>query len=127
MFGNIGVWAIEQFIKADFEFLSASYLLSEFALLFMYWIAEDYLGDSKISSNSFAYENYVKFVIESNILSNREIEVLNAILENKKRKDIAVELNVSENTIKTHTRHIFEKLEVGNREELIQKADNYNE
>jgi DNA-binding NarL/FixJ family response regulator len=38
-----------------------------------------------------------------------------------------VELNVSENTVKTHTRRIFEKLEVQNRQELFDKADKFKD
>ena len=41
-----------------------------------------------------------------------------AILENKKRKDIAKQLNLSENTVKTYTRGLYKKLGVANREEL---------
>lgn len=54
-------------------------------------------------------------------LTAREKEVLSYILENKKRKDIAEELSVSENTIKKHTSHIFSKLGVANRAELFEK------
>lgn len=132
VFGNIGVWAIEQFIDVDFEFLSASYLLSEFALLFLYWIAEDYFEASiipltDISTQLNKYDEYLLHIQNSNALSNRELDVLKAILDNKKRKDIAAELNVSENTVKTHTRRIFEKLEVQNRQELFDKADKFKD
>jgi len=132
VFGNIGVWAIEQFIDVDFEFLSASYLLSEFAVLFLYWIAEDYFESSiipltDISTQLNKYDEYLLHIKNSNVLSNRELDVLKAILDNKKRKDIAVELNVSENTVKTHTRRIFEKLEVQNRQELFDKADKFKD
>lgn len=132
VFGNIGVWAIEQFIDVDFEFLSASYLLSEFAILFLYWIAEDYFESSiipltDISTQLNKYDEYLLHIQNSNVLSNRELDVLKAILDNKKRKDIAEELNVSENTVKTHTRRIFEKLEVQNRQELFNKADRFKD
>lgn len=55
------------------------------------------------------------------LLTAREKEVLFHILSNKKRKDIAEELCVSENTIKKHTSHIFAKLGVTNRLELFEK------
>lgn len=54
-------------------------------------------------------------------LTAREKEVLFHILLNKKRKDIAEELCVSENTIKKHTTHIFAKLGVSSRMELFEK------
>lgn len=56
------------------------------------------------------------------LLTVREKEVLIHILSNKKRKDIAEELCVSENTIKKHTSHIFAKLGVSNRTELFEKV-----
>lgn len=57
------------------------------------------------------------------VLTAREAEVLRALLENKKRKDIAADLNVTEHTVKKHTANIFSKLEVSSRSELTAKAD----
>ena len=57
-------------------------------------------------------------------LSSREREILGLILENKKRKEIAEDLHLSENTIKTHTRTLYSKLGVGSREELYALLDN---
>lgn len=132
VFGNIGVWAIEQFIKTDFEFLSVSYLFSEFAILFVYWMAEDYLETKiiikykKEENDLTIYNDYLENISISKELTNREMDVLKSILRNKTRKEIALELNVSENTIKTHTRHVFEKINVQNRKELFEQANNYN-
>ena len=47
-----------------------------------------------------------------------EREILEKILESKKRKDIAFEMCLSENTVKTYTRNLYNKLNVGSREEL---------
>lgn len=55
---------------------------------------------------------------EEVILHPREQEGLRAIMENKKRKDIADDLNLSENTVKTYTRSLYKKLGVTNRDEL---------
>lgn len=55
------------------------------------------------------------------LLTARELEVLKYLLQDRKRKDIAEELNVSENTVKKHTSHIFAKLQVANRRELFSK------
>ena len=55
---------------------------------------------------------------EGEIIGPREREILELILDNKKRKEIAEELHLSENTIKTHTRTLYMKLGVTNREEL---------
>jgi DNA-binding NarL/FixJ family response regulator len=58
-----------------------------------------------------------------NPLSDREIEVLYLIAEGKKNKDIAEQLYISINTVKTHVLHIYEKLAVKNRTEAAAKAN----
>ena len=57
------------------------------------------------------------------ILTGRECDVLCAILRDKKRKDIAAEMCVTEHTIKKHTGNIFSKLDVSSRSELFAKAE----
>jgi DNA-binding NarL/FixJ family response regulator len=51
-------------------------------------------------------------------LVQREREILELILDNRKRKDIAEKLCLSENTVKTYTRTLYSKLGVSNREQL---------
>lgn len=86
VFGNIGVWAIEQFIKTDFEFLSVSYLFSEFAILFVYWMAEDYLETKiiikykKEENDLTIYNDYLENISISKELTNREVQVKLKIL-----------------------------------------------
>ena len=58
------------------------------------------------------------FVKEDTSLGVREREILERILDNKKRKEIAEELHLSENTVKTYTRTLYGKLGVSCREEL---------
>lgn len=55
-------------------------------------------------------------------ISRRELEVLECLAHGKTTNQIALELYVSENTIKTHIRHILEKLEASNRAEAVNKA-----
>ncbi len=55
-------------------------------------------------------------------LSVREMEVLLLILDNRKRKSIAEEMEITENTVKKHTSHIFSKLGVASRKELFEKC-----
>ena len=52
-------------------------------------------------------------------LTVREQEVLQLILAGKSNRDIAGDLFISENTVKTHARNIFSKYDVGSRAELI--------
>ena len=56
-------------------------------------------------------------------LTGREGDVLVALLLDKKRKDIAAEMCVTEHTIKKHTGNIFSKLDVSSRSELFAKAE----
>ncbi|MDD3704813.1 MAG: LuxR family transcriptional regulator [Clostridiaceae bacterium] len=52
-------------------------------------------------------------------LTVREQEVLQLILSGKANREIAVALNISESTVKTHVRNIFSKYDVSSRAELI--------
>jgi DNA-binding NarL/FixJ family response regulator len=56
------------------------------------------------------------------LLSDRELEVLGCLVDGATTMQIAARLFISENTVKTHVRHIFEKLEVSNRAEAVGKA-----
>jgi DNA-binding NarL/FixJ family response regulator len=55
-------------------------------------------------------------------LSEREVQVLRCLARGLTTPQAARELFVTENTIKTHTRHILEKLGVSNRVEAVAKA-----
>ncbi len=55
-------------------------------------------------------------------LSGREREVLECLAQGKTTSQIATDLFISENTVKTHVRHILEKLEASNRAEAVSKA-----
>ncbi|MBQ2775338.1 MAG: helix-turn-helix transcriptional regulator [Clostridia bacterium] len=136
-------------INSSFEFLSISYIVTEGLILFLYGILQDYgladtqkISDSSVvippkqDENIVSYETVKFFSSEQidNILNNwkavetlsqREKEVLRFILENKKRKDIAQTLFVTESTIKKHTSGIFRKLEITNRTELFEKGKDY--
>ena len=56
------------------------------------------------------------------LLSERELEVLKCMVDGQTTLQIAAHLFISDNTVKTHVRHIFEKLEVSNRAEAVGKA-----
>lgn len=135
VFGNIAVWLVEKFIPWDFEFLSVSYLFSEIILLGIYWMMQDYvrvdlvpqstheLSDpSPIDIAAMSLDEKVlkilSFLAPEKTLATREREILELVLQNKKRKEIAEELCLSENTIKTYTRTLYGKVGVSSREEL---------
>ena len=56
------------------------------------------------------------------LLSDREIEVLGCLARGQTTAQIAGVLFISENTVKTHIRHILEKMEVNNRAEAVARA-----
>jgi DNA-binding CsgD family transcriptional regulator len=56
-------------------------------------------------------------------ISARELEVLRHLAEGASNKLIALRLDISPNTVKTHISRIFEKLETTNRTEAIAKAN----
>jgi DNA-binding NarL/FixJ family response regulator len=55
-------------------------------------------------------------------LSKRELDVLKCLAKGMTSSQIAAELFISENTVKTHVRHILEKLEASNRAEAVSRA-----
>lgn len=130
VFFNIIIWLVEQFVNWDFEFLSISYLASELLLLFLYGMIQDYelaLEHNKTFEQTILEEivdidSVRKNCPQVNTLSKRETEVLLQLLEDKKRKEIADELCVTENTVKKHISNIFAKLEINSRKELLQKV-----
>ncbi len=55
-------------------------------------------------------------------LSRREIEVLQLMADGFSNNEIAEKLFVSENTVKTHSSRLFEKLDVKRRTQAVEKA-----
>ncbi len=60
--------------------------------------------------------------LASHGLSSREMEVLQCLAQGLTTNQISNELFISDNTVKTHVRHIMEKLEASNRAEAVSKA-----
>ncbi|MEJ2142771.1 MAG: response regulator transcription factor [Gammaproteobacteria bacterium] len=59
-----------------------------------------------------------------NLLTAREIEILNLIATGAKNTDIASNLCLSVHTIKTHIYHIYKKIDVSNRMQAVNWASN---
>jgi len=55
-------------------------------------------------------------------ITNREHEILGLIAAGLSNREIGEKLFVSENTVKTHSSRLFEKLEVNRRTQAVQKA-----
>ena len=145
VFLNILIWLLEQLFNADFEFLSVSYIASETVILFFFAMMNDYkrlqaeLKSACEQSSAAETTDLPEFETaavpdeasmqqlisdwkEEYRLTEREQEILALILADTKRKQIAEMLCLSENTVKTHFAHIFAKIGVSGKSELIDKA-----
>jgi DNA-binding NarL/FixJ family response regulator len=58
----------------------------------------------------------------SGLLTSRELEVLARLQQRRSNAQIAADLHVSIETVRTHARHIYRKLGVGSRRELLAPA-----
>lgn len=130
---NICIWFVEQLINWDFEFLSISYIASELLLLLLYGMIQDYeiareqnvtlpqtvISQQKQPDMEMLKENWSQL----NRLSARELDVFEKMIEDKRRKEIAEELCITENTVKKHISSIFAKLNIANRSELFERIE----
>ena len=132
---NLLVWIFEKFIQWDYEFLSVTYIISELLLLLVYWMMQDYVHKSDVPTAQVQERISVIFVDSSEragkvkqllahlpdgvVLTARQIDILEGILAGKSRKEMAVDLHLSENTVKMHTTSLFKALKVSSREEII--------
>ena len=150
---SIVIWFAEQLLPRGFEFLTVSYVISELFILLLYGILQEYgirgeNGSIIIANTSKKAEEYLLGAIQTDDdsaalfseadiehilgcdeiagqITEREKDVLEKLLANKQRKEIADELFVTESTIKKHTSSIFGKFDVTNRFELYAKLKKY--
>ena len=58
-------------------------------------------------------------------LTERELQVVNIVLDGKSNKEIAEQLDITERTVKSHLHNVFEKLQVSDRLALALKIKNW--
>ncbi len=81
------------------------------------------MGESYVSPETAA--NIIKSLTEEKTqqqkkkLTSREIEILQLMSEGKTNKEIAYALNLSEQTVKTHAKKIFRKMNVADRAQAV--------
>jgi DNA-binding CsgD family transcriptional regulator len=137
VFVNIGVWFIEQISSIDFEFLSVSYIITELFLCGVHMVmnenqrlrelvqqkeealratsADDSRSDHVVSSEMMEY-----FAQGLDTLTSQERQIYEAYLSGTSTKDIMIELNIKENTLKFHNKNLYSKLGVSSRKELLE-------
>ena len=137
VFVNIGVWFIEQISSIDFEFLSVSYIITELFLCGVHMVMnenqrlrelvqqkEEALratstdvsrADRVVSSEMMEY-----FAQGLDTLTSQERQIYEAYLSGMSTKDIMIELNIKENTLKFHNKNLYSKLGVSSRKQLLE-------
>ncbi|MDE0561200.1 response regulator transcription factor [Algoriphagus sp. NF] len=68
-------------------------------------------------SHNFDFKKINDFL--PNALSERELELVEQLQTGKTNREIADQLFISVNTVKTHLQHLFEKLDVSNRTQAL--------
>ena len=63
----------------------------------------------------------------NNILTPREKEIFNLLIDNYSTKDISDKLNISEKTVRNHISNVMQKLDVINRSNAIIELIKLNE
>ena len=136
---NLGVWAVEQALNEDFEFLSVSYIVTEVLLLLLYELLRDYgiireeTGMVSVQAMARLWERqpaagklppdmqelFDGFVRKVNTLSSAEHRILNYYINGHEIAEIPDLAFISIHTVKKHNRRIYQKLEVASRDELI--------
>lgn len=79
------------------------------------YIVRYYFKEYNITINDLPFDNFIR----KYDISEREKEVVNLLINGRSNKEIADKLFISVNTVKTHIKNIYEKLEINSRYELI--------
>jgi len=81
-----------------------------------YWVGREQIADILVGKGMSAPLN--RSLGNRCHLSPREVQIISGVLLGKSNKDIASKFGISENTVKHHLTHVFEKLGISNRLEL---------
>jgi DNA-binding NarL/FixJ family response regulator len=87
------------------------------------YVARRYLAGLKLIATEIARDSLDKALVGAGI-SSREKDIIQLMLNGLGNKDIAERLFISLNTVKTHNRNIFRKMNVKSRFELVMKLKN---
>lgn len=85
------------------------------------------LSDEELAKLDINVEKKYQKIGEKNGLTPREIEILDLLAKGRNSIYIQEKLVISKNTTKTHIKHIYQKLEVHSRQELLDAIDKLDE
>jgi DNA-binding CsgD family transcriptional regulator len=85
---------------------------------------ENPLDADVINDVSISTQDEIQTFLREKELTRREVEIVFLMKNGLTNKEIAEDLFIAESTVKKHISHIFEKLQVGSREELKYKLQN---
>jgi NarL family two-component system response regulator LiaR len=111
IFTFIGIWLAKKLTRPKTEVIKETIVVEKEVTIYRQ-AHEPFLPDTKMISRLG--------------ISQREMEVLQLIASGATNQEIADQLFVSLNTIKTHTSRLFEKLDVKRRTQAIEKAKRIN-
>jgi len=77
---------------------------------------------SQIARKVISYFNEDTGKLKENVLTQRETEITNYVVDGLNYRMIAANLNVSVNTVKFHIKNIYSKLQINSQTELIAKS-----
>ena len=124
---NIGVWQVEQLVHIDFEILSVSYIITELFLLGVHRIMTEQrrlleqmaAQSAQVTQPELPAETQEQFRQGLLLLTPTERMVYEAYTSGKTSKEVMEQLNITENTLKFHNKHIYAKLGVSSRKQLL--------
>ncbi len=78
--------------------------------------------DAAITQKLLAQLSHPKEILQTEQLTERELEVLSLAAKGYTNKAIGVQLGISDRTVQGHLAHIFDKLQAGSRTEAVMRA-----
>ena len=121
---NMAVWYIEKLLSIEMELLSISYITTGIIFILLFKSNNDYIKLNNTTNNeNKTTEQVIEIWKEEYKLTNRELDIVKYLINNTPRSKIAEILFISEHTVKKHTTHIYEKLHITSRNDLLHKLN----
>lgn len=79
---------------------------------------------TEYQSTAFSREQLNKYC--NSPLSGKEYKIVSNLIEGKSSSEIAIQNNISRNTVKFHLKNIYQKMEVSSKTELLTKIIHHN-